>query len=108
MGKKVGQATPEQIAAWKKETKAKFGDNADVYEYEVDGHVGYLRSVDRDTYSAATAKITTSPAKFNEVVINSIWLGGSEDIKKDDKFYFGLIDFVEELMGKKKGILKTL
>ena len=108
MKKLIGQATAEQIAAWKEEVKKKYGETAEVYEYEVEGSVAYLRSVDRDTYSAAAAKVSTSPAKFNELVINNIWLGGDEAIRKQDQFYFGLIDFVEDLMGKKKGSLKTL
>jgi hypothetical protein len=78
-----------------------------VFKYEVDGKVAYLRSVDRNTYALAASKVSTSPAKFNEIVIQNIWLGGDEDLKKDDSYYFGLIDFVEELMAKKKGILES-
>ena len=104
----IGQATPEQIEQWKADVKNKYGETAEVMAYEVDSRVAYLRSVDRDTYSLAAAKVSTSPAKFNEIVISNIWLGGDETIKNQDQFYFGLIDFVEELMGKKKGSLKTL
>lgn len=102
MGDKLkGQATPEQIAKWKEE-------HGKVFKYEVDGKVAYLRSVDRNTYALAASKVATSPAKFNEIVIQNIWLGGDEDLKKQDEYYFGLIDFVEELMAKKKGSLETL
>lgn len=93
-----GQATQEQIAEWKE----KYGK---VYNYEVDGKVCYLRSVDRNTYSLAASKVSTSPAKFNEVIVEKIWLAGAEEIRKEDQYYFGLIDFVEELMNKKKGSL---
>ena len=93
-----GHATPEQIAAWKEK-------HGKVFKYEVDGKVCYLRTVDRNTYSLAASKVATSPAKFNEIVIENIWLGGDEDLKKKDTYYFGLIDFVEELMAKKKGSL---
>jgi len=98
---KKGQLTPEQIA----ELKAKHGQ---IFAYDVDDKVCYLRSVDRNTYSLAAAKVSTSPAKFNEIVIQNIWLGGDEDIKNKDEYYFGLVDFVEELMAKKKGTLTTL
>lgn len=93
-----GQATPEQIAQWKEQ----YGK---VFKYEVDDKICYLRPVDRTTYSVAASKITTSPAKFNEIVIDKIWLGGDEEIKTNDQYYFGLVDFVEELMAKKKGSL---
>lgn len=97
----IGQVSQETIEQWKK-------DHDTVMAYEVDGRVAYLKQVDRNTYSAAAAKVSTSPAKFNEVIIENIWLGGDDEIRNNDRFYFGLIDFVEELMAKKKGSLKTL
>ena len=103
-----GEATQDQIDAWKATIEKKYGPNAKLHSYQVDDKICYLRSVDRDTYSAAAAKVSSSPAKFNDVVIENIWLGGDEAIKTDDRYYFGLIDFVEELMAKKKGSLKTL
>ena len=96
-----GQATAEQIAEWKKKFKV-------VFKYEVDGKVCYLRCVDRSSYGAAAAKVSTSPAKFNEIIIDNIWMGGDESIKKEDGYYFGLSEFVDELMAKKKGSLTAL
>ena len=96
-----GQATPEQIVEW----KAKFGK---VFEYKVEKKVCYLRSVDRSSYAAAASKVSTSPAKFNEIIIDNIWLGGDDDIRKKDEYYFGLSEFVDELMAKKKGSLTEL
>lgn len=96
-----GEATPEQIKAWKE----KYGT---VYQYEVDGKVCYLRSVDRSAFALGAAKVSASPAKFNETIIQQIWLGGDETIKTEDGYYFGLSEFVEELMAKKKGTLTVL
>ncbi|MDE3185280.1 MAG: hypothetical protein KGM16_17850 [Bacteroidota bacterium] len=96
-----GEATPEQIAEWKEKHGKVFG-------YKVDNKICYLRTVDRNVYSLALAKVSTSPAKFNEIVIQNIWLAGCEDIRKEDTYYFGLIDYVEELMAKKKGELGEL
>lgn len=103
-----GKATPEQIENWKKEVKSKYGEGHDVFEYEIDGKFGYLRSVDRATYALATSKVMQSPAKFNEIIVENIWLGGDEELRKLDEYYFGLIEFVEDLMAKKKGSLKKL
>ncbi len=85
-----GQVSIDQIEAWKKETKAKYGDNHKVYKYEVDGCVAYFRSVDRDTFAAATSKLSSSPAKFSQYILEKTWLGGDESIRKDDSKYFGL------------------
>ena len=73
MQKLTGEAKPEQIAEWKE----KFGK---VFKYEVDGKICYLRTVDRNTYSLAASKVSTSPAKFNEIVIENIWLGGDTEL----------------------------
>lgn len=107
MAKKIGEATPEKIAEWKEEVK-KFGADAKVLEYEVEDKVCYVRTVDRNTYSAAAAKVSTSPAKFTEEIIKNCWLGGCEDIRTNDQYYFGLSDFLEEMIAKKKGSIKVL
>lgn len=101
MDQLTGQATAAQIQEWKE----KYGK---VFMYEVDGKVCYLKPIDRNIYSQAASKISTSPAKFNEIVIEGSWLGGAEALRKEDSYFFGLIDFVEELMAKKKGSLVTL
>ena len=102
MSKKIsGEATEEQIKQWKE----KYGK---IYKYTVEEKVCYLRSVDRNAFALGAAKVSASPAKFNETIIQQIWLGGDEDIRTKDSYYFGLSEFVEELMDKKKGSLETL
>ena len=96
-----GQATAEQIVEWKQKFEK-------VFEYKVDDKVCYLKNVDRDTYSLAASKVSTSPAKFNETIIKNMWLGGDEEIRTNNGYYFGLIEFVDELMAKKKGSLTEL
>lgn len=97
-----GQATDEQIQAWKE----KFGK---IFKYEVDGKVCYLRPVDRQTFALAAAKIQTGGVgKFNETVVKEIWLGGCEDIRTIDGLFFGLSEMIDELMKKRKGELGEL
>ncbi len=96
-----GQATEQQIKDWKE----KYGT---IYKYTVEEKVCYLRSVDRNAFALGAAKVSASPAKFNETIIQQIWLGGDEEIRTNDGYYFGLSEFVEELMAKKKGTLEVL
>ncbi len=98
MEKLKGLASAEQIEAWKKE-------HGKVYSYKIEDKIAYLRSVDRNTYALAASKVTTSPAKYGETIIENIWLGGAEELRKEDSYYFGLLDFVEDFMNKKKGTL---
>jgi hypothetical protein len=101
----IGQANQEQIDKWKAEVKQKYGENAKVMFYKVDGRICYFRSVDRDTYAAALAKFTSNPAQFSKTVIEQTWLGGDMELRTIDHYYLGLIDFVEEILNKKKGEL---
>ena len=103
-----GEATAEQIAQWKNEIAKKYGETAELMSYTVDDKVCYLRTVDRATYSAAIAKVSTSPAKFTETIVENCWMGGCEDIRKVDTYAFGLNDFIDELINKKKGSIKKL
>jgi hypothetical protein len=94
--------TAEQIEAWKKE-------HGQVFKYVADDKVAYLRAVDRDTYALAAAKVSSAgPGKFNDIIIERIWLAGDEELRKQNGYYFGLIEFIEELMAKKKGTLTEL
>lgn len=97
----LGTANAEQIEAWKKA-------HGKVFSYTVDGKIAYLRSVDRELYARAAVKINISPAKFNEVIVDGVWLGGDDSIKKDDGLYFGLTEFTEQLLNKKKGEMAEL
>lgn len=108
MSELKGQATPEQIAQWKEDVEKRFGSGAKVYQYIIEDMTCYVRTVDRATYSAAAAKVTTSPAKFTDVILENCWLGGCDTIKKVDQYYFGLSEFLEELVAKKKGSLTEI
>ena len=107
--KLIGQATAEEIAKWKEDIAAKYGKDAVVFGYKTeDGRIAYFRSMDRLTYSQATSKLSSSPGKMHETMINGCWLGGDETIRKVDSYWFGVIDNIEELMDKKKGSLVEL
>lgn len=99
----IGQVGPEQIQKWKDEHKIE-----KVLTYTVDGRIAYFKPVDRNLYSLGAAKVTTSPAKFYETIVNGSWLGGDEAIRKEDQYFFGLQDHIEEMMQKKKGELGEL
>ena len=87
-----GQATAEQIAEWKK----KYGEVSGII---IDGHICYLRKVDRKTLSYASTAGAKDPLKFNEIILDNCWLGGSEEIKTNDTLFLSagakLAEFIE-------------
>lgn len=98
---RIGQATPEQIEAW----KAQYGT---VKEIEIDGHVCYLRLPDRKILGMASALGSNDPIKFNELLLANCWLGGSEAIKTNDELFLGVSQVLGELVTFKAAKIKNL
>ncbi|MDR0206038.1 MAG: hypothetical protein LBI45_02110 [Bacteroidales bacterium] len=73
----TGQATDEQIKAWKEKHEK-------VFFIKVLGSIGYLRKPSRKALSYASIAGQKDPLKFNEVLLNDCWLGGDDTIKTDD------------------------
>lgn len=101
MSELKGQATPEQIEAWKKQ-------HGKVFAVKVDGHIGYLKKPDRKILSYATMAGSADPIKFNETLLNNCWLGGSDAIKTDDDLFLGVSGKLAELIQVKEAELVNL
>lgn len=99
--KLIGQATPDQIAEWKK----KYGK---VFGIKVDGHIAYLKKPDRKVLGYASTAGKNDPIKFNEVVINNCFIGGSEAVKTEDDLFFGASSMLTELIQVKEAELVNL
>jgi hypothetical protein len=97
----IGQATAEQIEQWKSKHK-------DIFAITVDGHIAYLKRPDRKAISYASSIGAKDPIKFNEIILNNCWLGGSEEIKTDDGFFFGVSGKITELIQVKEAELVKL
>jgi hypothetical protein len=106
-----GQATEEQLAAWKKL-------HGDVYSVEVEGHIGYLKPMERKVMMYALSKLDISisdqgkkmnlgqMAQSGEVVLQNCWIGGSEDIRKNDDLFFAAAIEASYLVSFKDAYLK--
>ena len=97
----IGQVTPEQIEAWKKQHR-------DVFQVVVEGHVAYLRKPDRKVLSYASSIKGSSPIDYMEALIDGCWLGGSELIREDDDYFLPLMQKAEELVNIKTAELVKL
>ncbi len=96
----IGQATNEQIAEWKR--KYKYG----IYAVEVDGHVGYFKNPGRNELNCAMSKADKDKAlDIFEELASVTFLGGSEEILKDDQMFIGVS---QELKIKLEGKQATL
>lgn len=90
-----------QIEEWKK----KYGS---VYQIECEGKVGYVRKPDRKVLGAAAVVGSKDPIKYNEVLLNNIWLGGDEELKNNDDYFLGVSAQLADLIEIKEVSLKKL
>lgn len=117
--KLIGEVTAEQIEKW----KAKHGK---VHGIIVDGHIAYVRKVDRGTVSYALSHMSfkmssaqsdddTKTIEMNvgklfkqgEVVLNNCWLGGSGEIKSEMSLWSAACIKAGELIEIKEADLKN-
>ncbi|HQE13007.1 MAG TPA: hypothetical protein PLQ78_09675 [Flavipsychrobacter sp.] len=87
----IGQASEEQIAAWKKQYGA-------VYIVTVEGHVCYLRKPDRKIIAYASTVLKDSPFQYVEEIFNNCRIGGSELFDTDDDYFLAAMQTVNELV----------
>jgi hypothetical protein len=96
--KLIGELPADQIAEWKK----KYGS---VFGIKVEDHICYLRKPDRKILGAASVAAKINPLKFNEVILNNCFLGGSEAIKTDDELFLGASSVLADIIQVKEGEL---
>ena len=97
----VGQATPAQIEAWKKQ----YGD---IYAVEVGDGICYLKKPSRKALGYASHASKSNPLNFNEVILNDCWLGGDESIKTDDSKFLGISSVIAQIIDIKEAEIKKL
>ena len=96
-----GEATPEQIAEW----KSKY---TEIWRIKIDGHICYVKKPDRKILGYASVASKTDPLKFNEVILNNCFIGGSEEIKTNDDLFYGASAVLAELVQVKEAELVKL
>ena len=84
--KYTGRLSPAEVEILQKEHK-----NVAIIEVPVNDDwteiaIGYLKPVDRPLMSAVLS--TTDKVKQAELLLDALWLGGDERIRKDDDLFF--------------------
>ncbi len=99
----TGQATEPQITEWK--AKYKYG----IYAIAVDGHIGYFKNPGRNELNCALSKSERDKAlNVFEELANVTFIGGSEEILKDDQMFIGVAQELKEKLDGKKATLVNL
>ena len=98
--------TKEQIDTWKR-------DHGSVFRYTAtkegcEAKVGYFKKISPQTMDAYEAMLKRSKLMADDVVIENCWLGGDEDIVKNDDYRMGLRDWLGYLLVKVEGEMAEL
>ena len=90
----VGQATPEQIAAWKAQYKM------GIYSLTDDDglHVGYFKNPSRQEVNCALASANKTPLGPAEELAKLTFIGGSEALLNDDAMSLGTTEYINKKM----------
>ncbi len=99
----IGIAEAAQIAAWKQ------SHPIGIYGLEVDGHIGYFKNPNRSEMNMAMSKADPDAAlDMYEELAKVTFIGGSEEILKDDAMFLGVMRQIKTKMEGKKAILVNL
>ena len=99
----TGQATDEQVSEWK--AKYKYG----IYAIEVDGHIAYFKNPGRNELNCAMSKADRDKAlDIFEELATITFLGGSDEVLKDDQMFIGVSQELKVKLDGKKAKLVNL
>lgn len=99
----AGQASAEQVAAWKKQYPQ------GIYAIIADGHIAYFKNPNRHEMNCAMSKASVEAAlDMYEDLAKRTLIGGSEEVLTDDQKFFGAVQQVKVKMEGKKATLVNL
>ncbi len=99
----TGQATDEQIKEWK--AKHKYG----IYAVTIGDHVGYFKNPNRQEINCALSKADKDNAlAVFEMLASTTFIGGSEELLKDDQMFIGLSNEIKVKLDGTKAKLVNL
>jgi hypothetical protein len=90
----TGQATEEQIKAWKEKHR-------DIFFTKADGHIAYFCKPTRQKLGYAMT-MQNDPLKMSESLLKSCFVGGSDVFTSDTEFMLGAAELMEQLISIKK------
>ena len=94
------EITQEKIEGWKKQ-------HGDIYLIEVEDKACVVRKPNRKDLSFAML-LKDDPIKFNETLLNNLWVDGDEELKTNDDYFLAVSSQLGELLQIKEATLKKL
>jgi hypothetical protein len=99
--KTAKEVTPEVIAAW----KAKYPNG--IAEISTGKFKGWLRKPTRNEMREFMS-LQTDPVTYTERILETIWLGGDDELKTNDEAFYSIMPEVQNVLEIKEAQLKKL
>ncbi len=93
--KLIGQATPEQIEAWKKE-------HGEIFQVVVEDHLAYFKKPGRKILAYASKALQESSIQYVEELLDNTFVGGSKEVLTNDDYFLAAVQVVDQML-----VLKT-
>ncbi len=93
--------TSETIKKWQEQ-------HGDVFMITVEDKAGYYRKPDRKILGAAMKFGANDPMKFNETLATNCWLGGDDELRTNDDYFFAASSKFGEMVQVKEAEIKKL
>ncbi len=98
-----GEEAESRINQWKEQYKQ------GIYAVEADGHIAYFKNPGRHEMNCAMSKASGDAAlDMYEDLAQRTFIGGSEEMLKEDQKFYGLIQQIKIKMDGKKATLVNL
>lgn len=97
------QPTDQQLQEWK-------NINKEVFQVTAKEKACYLRKPKRQdlSYALAASNGGKDTVKMQEALLNNCWLGGDDEFKDDDSYFFAAAQKMSELIEIKEAEIKKL
>ena len=99
----IGQADQKQIDSWKA------ANPNGIFGVTVGGHIGYFKKPGRNDLNCAMSKFSNeSPLDMYEELANLTFLGGSDEVLKNDNKFMGVVTQLKTITEGEKAELVNL
>ena len=80
----------------------------EIFELTVGDKKAILKKPDRKVLSMALSLSQKDPIKFGELMLDSCWIEGDEEIRTNDSYFLASLEVLQEMVELKQASLKKI
>lgn len=80
----------------------------EIFQLTVSDKKAILKKPDRKVLSMALSLSEKDPIKFGELILDSCWIEGDEEIRTNDSYFLASLEVLQEMVEIKQASLKKI